>query len=113
MSEAPPADLYDRLLNSSRRHERRGKTLPYTSANGHMYSFLTADGRVCLRLSATDRLVFRERHGGDDVVQHGRVMKEYVEIPADLLTDPDVMLPLFDAALDYVMSLRPKPTRRA
>ena len=111
VSHDSPAEVYDRLLTAGG-HQRRGKTLPYTSANGHMYSFLSPDGHVCLRLSETDRRGFHERHGGREVVQHGRVMKEYVAIPADVLESTESVVALLDASREYVLSLRPKPTRR-
>jgi hypothetical protein len=114
MNASSIVELYDRLLGPDTRHERRGKTLPYTSANGHMYSFVGADGQVCLRLPEDARRAFREHHGGGDVVQHGRLMKEYVAVPPALLMEqPEEMRAVLDESLDYVMSLRPKATRRA
>ena len=90
---------------------RRGKTLPYTSANGHMYSFVSAAGEVCLRLPEPARRAFLAQHGGDDVVQHGRVIKEYVAVPPALFERPDELLPVLDASLAYVESLPPKKPR--
>jgi hypothetical protein len=113
MNAPSPVELYDRLLGPDARHERRGKTLPYTSANGHMYSFVSADGQVCLRLPEDGRREFRRHHGGGEVVQHGRVMKEYVAVPpALLLEQPEEILSVLGESLDYVLSLRPKVTRR-
>lgn len=40
----PPGDkvaLYERLVATDPRVERKGVTMPYTSVNGHMFSFLT------------------------------------------------------------------------
>jgi hypothetical protein len=114
MNAPSPVELYDRLLGLDARHERRGKTLPYTSRNGHMYSFVSALGEVCLRLPEDGRRKFREHHGGDEVVQHGRVMKEYVAVPPAMLRGhPEDVLSALDESLDYVLSLRPKAARRA
>jgi hypothetical protein len=113
MDVPSPVELYDRLLDLNARHKGRGKTLRYTSANGHMYSFVSADGQVCLRLPEIGRREFREDHGGDEVVQHGRVMKEYVTVPPALLLEhPDKVLSVLERSLDYVLSLRPKTARR-
>jgi hypothetical protein len=114
MSAPSPVELYDRLLGLDARHERRGKTLPYTSKSGHMYSFVSAHGEVCLRLPEDGRREFREHHGGGEVVQHGRVMKECVAVPPALLLEhPEEVLSVLDESLDYVLSPRPKVTRRA
>jgi hypothetical protein len=114
MNTPSPVELYDRLLGLDPRHERRGKTLPYTSRNGHMYSFVSADGEVCVRLPEVGRREFREHHGGGEVVQHGRVMKEYVSVPPALLLEHrDEVLSVLDESLEYVLSLRPKSTPRA
>lgn len=114
MDVPSPAELYDRLLDLNARHEGRGKKLRYTSANGHMYSFVSADGQVCLRLPEDGRREFREHYGGDEVVQHGRAMKEYVTVPPALLREhPGEVLSVLDESLDYVLSLRPKTARRA
>ncbi len=109
-----PVELYDRLLGPDARHERRGKTLPHTSANGHMYSFVSAYGEVCLRLPEDSRREFQEHHGGGEVVQHGRVMKDCVAVATALLLDhPEEVLSVLDESLEWVLSLQPKATRHA
>ena len=49
----PPADavaLYERLVATAPGAERKGATVPYTALNGHMFSYLSKTGIVCLRL---------------------------------------------------------------
>lgn len=104
--------LYDRLLATQAGVERKGVTVPYTSINGHMFSFLTPTGSLALRLAATDREAFRARHGAHLHEAHGTVMKEYVAVPDDLFVDTDALAPSFAASLAYVSSLKPKPTTR-
>ena len=36
--------LYDKLIETNTMIERKGKTTPYTSLNGHMFSFLDKTG---------------------------------------------------------------------
>jgi len=43
--------LYDKLVELSPEFERKGKTVPYTSANGYMFSLLNKDGEFGIRLS--------------------------------------------------------------
>ena len=42
---------YDKLVAMCDRFERKGKTVPYTSANGHMFSLLNKDGEIGIRFS--------------------------------------------------------------
>ena len=48
----PPAtlSLYEKLVATIPNLKRNGATIPYTSVNGHMFSFLTAEGALALRL---------------------------------------------------------------
>jgi len=50
--------LYEKLVATNPRVDRKGKTMPYTSLNGHMYSFLAKDGKLALRLPEGDRELF-------------------------------------------------------
>ena len=43
--------VYDELVAQCSRFERKGKTMPYTSANGHMFSLLNKDGELGFRYS--------------------------------------------------------------
>ncbi len=54
-------DAYDALVATHPDVERKGAATPYTSMNGHMFSFLTPDGTLALRLSAADREAFVEK----------------------------------------------------
>lgn len=38
--------IYDELVANSPRIERKGKTMPYTSANGYMFSLLNKAGEI-------------------------------------------------------------------
>src|SRR6185503_8455133 len=42
--------LYDALVAAHPEIERKGATMPYTSLNGHMFSFLSPAGAMALRL---------------------------------------------------------------
>ena len=79
--------------------ERKGATMPYTSRNGHMFSFLDPKGSLALRLSADDRDAFLARYRGTLVEQHGRVMQEFVVVPDDLLERTDELAGWFSAQL--------------
>lgn len=100
--------LYEKLVQSMPGIERKGVTLPYTSYNGHMFSFLSADGILALRLSAADRAQFLKKYKTSLMEAHGKVMKEYVRVPSPLFKKTAELTVHFKAALDYVKTLKPK-----
>ena len=113
-STIPPEKvaLYDQLIATNPQIERKGATTPYTSANGNMFSFLAEDGTLGLRLPKDARTAFIEKYNTTLMEQHGAVMKEYVRVPDPLLSDTDALKPYLDLSYQYVMSLKPKPTKK-
>ena len=104
---------YEALVTTHPDLERKGAGMPYTSVNGHMFSFLTAGGTLALRLSAADRQAFVDHYASEPVVQHGAVMKEHVAVPGDLLNRLEELAPWFDRSAAYVRTLKPKKTSRS
>lgn len=103
---------YEELVSRVPNLERKGKTMPYTSVNGHMFSFLDKEGAMGLRLSEQDRTEFIEAFNSRLMEQHGRTMKEYVVVPPALLNNTDELSIYFKRSFDYVSSLKPKPTKK-
>lgn len=104
--------LYDALVAAHPDVVRKGANSPYTSVNGHMFSYLGPDGTLGLRLPEEAREVFQATYDTAPFVQYGSVMKDYVTIPAALLADTQALKPLFAASYDYVNGLKPKPTKK-
>jgi TfoX/Sxy family transcriptional regulator of competence genes len=104
-------EFYDNLIGNNPEIERKGKTTSYTSINGHMFSFLSKEGIMGLRLSKNDREDFTQKFKGNLMKQHGRIMKEYVEIPNDLLQNTEQLNKYLTKSLNYVSQLKPKPTK--
>ena len=80
----PPAhklELYRKLVATNPSVELKGATMPYTSLNGHMFSFLTKTGTLALRLPTKERDAFLKKYKTQRCEQYGTVMEEYVEIP--------------------------------
>ena len=100
--------LYQKLVATNSDAELKGKTLPYTSYNGHMFSALYQDGTVGLRLAAEEREVFLKKYKTTQPVQHGAVLKEYVLVPLTLLKKTSELQPYFKKSLEYVKTLKPK-----
>ena len=114
---APSAPLdrveaYDRVVAGVPDVERKGATMPYTSVNGNMFSYLDASGSMALRLSGADRAAFIEQFAASLHEAYGIVQKEYVTVPGDLLDDTEGLLPWFRASHAYALTLKAKPTKR-
>jgi hypothetical protein len=85
----------------------------YTAANGHMFSLLTKQGYLVLRLPEKEREAFMKKYKTGPVMQYGALMKEYVEVPHALLKKTKELQKFFEVSYEYVSSLRPKPTQKA
>ncbi|MCA9588418.1 MAG: hypothetical protein KC657_24040 [Myxococcales bacterium] len=103
---------FEALVASTPGVERKGATMPYTSLHGHMFSFLTKEGTLALRLPAGTREAFLTKYKTRLCEQHGHVMVEYVVVPSAILARPAALRPYFEASVAYVRSLPPKATTR-
>jgi hypothetical protein len=119
MPETTPAtnystmlELYDKLVATIPKLERKGDTVPYTSRNGHMFSYLGKTGEVALRLPEPDRDAFLKKYKTKLCELYGVVQKEYVMVPESLLKSTKALKPYFDASYAYVGKLKPKPTAK-
>lgn len=104
--------LYDKLIEQFPEIQRKGKTTPYTSINGYMFSFLSKEGQMGLRLSKTDRENFISNYQATPMMQHGRVMKEYVQVPEKLLVNTTELMKYLQSSYVHVSSLKPKPSKK-
>ena len=104
--------LYEKLVAMNTGIVRKGDTMPYTSMNGHMFSLLTKEGKLALRLPEADREAFLKKYKTKLTEQYGIVMKEYVEVPDALLAKTRELQKFFEKSIAYVSALRPKPTNR-
>ncbi len=105
--------LYDALVDGVPDVDRKGASRPYTSRNGHMFSFLDPDGLFALRLPAAARDAFLTEFPTEPVYQYGAHMKEYVEVPAQLLKDTEALRDWFVQSYDYIGTLPANPTTRS
>jgi len=53
--------LYEKLVTTNPRVERKGATIPFTSLNGHMFSYLGKTDEMALRLPSGKREAFLKR----------------------------------------------------
>ena len=110
ISKEEKAALYIKLVFSYPDAVLKGDTIPYTSLNGHMYSFFSKDDFVALRLPADERVKFMQKYNTTLVRQYGLIQKEYVVVPNSLLQKTDELRKYFDISYKYTSTLKPKPT---
>jgi hypothetical protein len=90
----------------------KGAKNPYTSCNGHMFSFLDPEGNTALRLSDEMREEFLAVYDSGPVMQYGSVMRGYLAVPDELLRNTDELAAWFRRSYDWIGTLEPKPTRK-
>lgn len=104
--------LYDKLIENNSNFERKGKTMPYTSVNGYMFSQLNKAGEIGIRLSKEQGQEFIKAHNSGPFLSYGAVMKDYVLIPENILSNFELVSKLLEDSYNYTKSLPPKPTKK-
>jgi hypothetical protein len=105
-------ELYEKLVATNPSVERKGAAVPYTSLNGHMFSYLSKEGKLALRLPPAEREAFLKKYKARLCQAYGIVQPEYVEVPDSLLSATSELKKFFDCSYRYVSSLKPKPTTK-
>ena len=118
MSEAPAKEyaarleLYDQLVATNPKVKRQGASVPFTSVNGHMFSYLGKTGELALRLPEGEREPFLKKYKTKLCEMYGIVQKEYVMVPETLLRKTQELKTFFDLSFAYASSLKPKPAKK-
>lgn len=99
---------YDAAVDLIDGLERKGKTVPYTSSNGHMFSLVNKEGELGVRLGDPDKDAFIENYSTGPLMSHGATMRGYAMVPESMLDEPEKLASYIRKAWDYVNSLPPK-----
>jgi len=100
--------IYDVLLAKCPRFERKGKTMPYTSANGYMFSLFNKAGEIGIRFSKEVQKKYMEEWNTTSYKSYGAVMQGYVLILEGMLVDLDHLAEYLNESFDYIMTLKPE-----
>ena len=100
--------LYEKLVATQPDVELKGATVPNTIRNGHMFSYLSKEGRLELRLPSPDREAFLAKYKAKLCEAYGKVQPEYVEVPDALFAKTAEIAKYFAASYAYAGSLKPK-----
>lgn len=105
-------DLYDKLIETIPDIERKGVTMPYTSLNGHMFTYLSKTGSLGIRLPKGEREDFLEKYNTTLYVSHGAIMKGYVTVPDILLKNTEELKKYLELSYEHIKTLKPKPSKK-
>lgn len=110
----PPEKLlfYNKLAETIPEIELKGAAVPYTSYNGHMFSYLEKDGSLGLRLPESAREEFIKKYKTTLFESYGIVKKEFVLVPDKLHRNTKELKPFFAESFEYVKRLKPKPAKK-
>jgi TfoX/Sxy family transcriptional regulator of competence genes len=101
---------YEELVASLPGVERKGADNPYTSLNGNMFTLLHQSSRLAIRLPEDAREEFLKKHKTTLFTAYGAVMKEYVAVPDELISNTREMKKYLQLSYEYAKTLKSKPT---
>ena len=104
--------LYDQLIATIPKIERKGAANPYTSVNGNMFTLLHQSRTLAIRLPEDQREQFLKKYKTTLFEAYGAVMKEYVTVPDSLLKKTKELRKYFEASYEYAKTLKPKATKK-
>jgi hypothetical protein len=109
-SKIPPAklELYAKLIATMPGLERKGDVHPYTSHNGHMFTYLDQTGTLGMRLPEKDVAAFLKKYKTTLFESYGVVKKDYVTVPDALLKKTGELRKYLEKSYEYVNALKPK-----
>ena len=99
---------YDEIVSRCKGFERQGKSMPFTSANGHMFSLLNKDGELGFRYSKEVQEKYIEKWDSGYLKSHGATMRGYVMVPEKMYKNLNKLAEYLTESYEYVMSLDPK-----
>ena len=82
-SSIPDAKLavHEKLIATMPEIERKGDVHPYTSRNGHIFSYLDQTGAMGLRLPKEEMEAFLKKYKTTLFVSYGAVKKDWAAVP--------------------------------
>jgi hypothetical protein len=109
-SKIPPAklELYEKLIATNPNIERKGDVHPYTSLNGHMFTYLDQTGTLGIRLPKDAVEAFLKKYKTTLFESYGVVKNDYVTVPEKLLENTKELKKYLEMSYAYAKTLKPK-----
>lgn len=100
--------IYEELIENQPEIKRKGKRLPYTSMNGNMFSVISKEGKIGLRLSQERVEECIDLYGFTKYIKNDKVLEDFVQISEEFL-DNELLVELFNECCEHAKSLQAKP----
>ncbi len=100
--------IYDELVSKCKQFKRKGKTMPYTSANGYMFSVLNKDAQLGIRFSKDVQKKYMSELNTTEFRSYNVVKKGYILMPDEMLNDLDKLSVYLIESYNYIMNLPSK-----
>lgn len=101
-------ELYEKLIATNPEIERKGDVHPYTSVNGHMFSYLDQGGTMGLRLPGEEVDPFLKKYKTRLFESYGVVKKDWVTVPDSLLKSTKELKKYLQISYAHTKTLKPK-----
>ncbi len=110
ISKIPPAklELYEKIIATHPDIERKGDVHPYTSVNGHMFTYLDQTGTMGLRLPKDELEAFLKKYKTKLFESYGAVKKDWATVPDSLLKNTKELKQYLQISYEYTKTLKPK-----
>lgn len=108
MAKPKNFDHYKKLIDTIPELECKGATTGYTAVNGNMFTFLSKEGELGIRLSDEDFKEFAKKYNTGQFIQYGAKMRGYVKVPEDLMKDTKTLKPYLKKSFAYAKTLPKK-----
>lgn len=98
-------EIYELAIAAANGIERKGKANPYTSANGHMFSQISKDDELGIRLPKAMQIELSETYGAGPFKSYGATMRDYVCLTPDMLATEGLITRLLEAGFEFVTAM--------
>jgi hypothetical protein len=105
---AEDLELYEKLIATNPAIERKGDVHPYTSVNGHMFTYLDQTGTMGIRLPEEELQTFLKKYKTTLFESYGAVKTDWATVPAALLKNTRELRKYLDISFAHVKTLKPK-----
>jgi hypothetical protein len=100
-------ELYERLIATNTTIERKGDVHPYTSMNGHMFTYLDQTGTLGMRLPHEEVEAFLTKYKTTLFESYGVVKNDWVTVPDALLKNTKELKKYLAMSVEHVKTLKP------
>lgn len=107
MSYQEKLKVYDEILLEAG-FKRQGKTMPFTSARGHMFTLFNKAAEMGIRFDKKTQKEYFDKYNTEQYISYNSKMQGYILITDEMLKDRDLVIRLVKESYEYICTLDPK-----